>query len=83
MAIVWILAMDAFLVMYMRDSVLLFFNVFLKIKVIIDWQAQGVVIGKARAEKNMSLLCPLSAFLSSDNEETKPTDEEAAPLNGN
>jgi len=83
MAIVWFLAMDTFLIMYMRDSVLLFFNVFIKIKVIIDWQAQGVVIGKARTEKNLSLLCPLNAFLSSDDGENSPTNEESAPLNGN
>ena len=60
---VWFLVVDTFLILYMRDSVLLFFNVFIKNKDIIERQGNGVKIGEAREKKNQSIVCPLSAFL--------------------
>ena len=46
MSAVWFVVVDTFLVLYMRDSVLMFFNVFLKNKSIIQWQGDGVKIAK-------------------------------------
>ena len=66
MSAVWFSMVDVCLIIYMRDSVLLFFNVFLKNKSIIDWQAEGVKIAKDRQKKNMSLICPPSAFLKAE-----------------
>ena len=63
MSAVWFVLVDISLVLYMRDSVILFFNVFLKNKSIIDWQGDGVKIGKERQKNKLSLLCPPSAFL--------------------
>lgn len=77
LAIVWFLAVETFLVMYMRDGVLMFFNVFAKFPAIIEWQSQGVVIGKQREEKNLSIVCPLNAFLKPTEETTA---EESVPL---
>ena len=63
MSAVWFLVVDVFLALYMRDSVLLFFNVFIKNKSIIDWQVDGVKIAKDRQKKNISIICPLSVFV--------------------
>ena len=59
MSAVWFVVVDTFLILYMRDSVLMFFNVFLKNKSIIQWQGEGVKIAKARQKKNISIICPL------------------------
>ena len=58
--------MDIWLILYMRDSILMFFNVFLKNKAIIAWQAKGVELAKERQEKNQSIVCPPSVFLKTD-----------------
>ena len=63
MSAVWFLVVDVFLVFYMRDSVLLFFNVFIKNKSIIDWQVAGVKIAEDRQKKNLSIIFPLSVFV--------------------
>ena len=60
---IWFLVVDVSLILYMRDSVLLFFNVFLKNQGIIDWQANGVKLAKERKEKNQSIVCPFSVCL--------------------
>ena len=78
MSAVWFLLVDIWLIIYMRDSVLLFFNVFLKNKRIIDWQGNGVKIAKDREKKNMSLICPPSAFLKK--EEFRNESEQQIPL---
>ena len=81
MSAVWFVVVDTFLVLYMRDSVLMFFNVFLKNKSIIQWQGEGVKIAKARQKKNMSIICPLGAFLKvKDYEETETLPEEVPAL---
>lgn len=80
LAIVWFIVVDTFLVMYMRDSVLLFINVFIKIPALIEWQSQGVAIAKQREEKNLSIVCPLNAFLR-PTQDKKGTAEESSPLN--
>jgi len=81
MSAVWFVVVDTLLVLYMRDSVLMFFNVFLKNKSIIQWQADGVKIAKARQKKNMSIICPLGAFLKvKDYEETETLPEEVPAL---
>ena len=58
MSAVWFVVVDTFLVLYMRDSALMFLNVLLKNKSIIQWQADGVKIAKARKRK----ICQLSAL---------------------
>ena len=63
MSIVWFLVVDICLILYMRDSVILFFNVFLKNKSLISWQGDGVKIAKEREKNKKSLVCPPSAFL--------------------
>jgi hypothetical protein len=63
MSAVWFILVDILLILYMRDSVLLFFNVFLKNKSVIDWQGDGVKIAKERQKNKLSLVCPPSAFL--------------------
>ena len=63
MSAIWFLLVDIGLILYMRDSVLLFFNVFVKNKSIIAWQGDGVIIAKERQKKKQSLICPPSAFL--------------------
>ena len=54
MSAVWFLMVDVWLIIYMRDSVILFFNVFLKNKSIIDWQVDGVKIAKAQFDQRGS-----------------------------
>ena len=66
---IWFLVVDIWLILYMRDSVLLFFNVFVKHQGIIAWQAKGVELGKARVERKQSIVCPPSVFLKTDEEE--------------
>merc|ERR1712018_47838 len=73
MSAVWFLIVDIWLILYMRDSVLLFFNVFLKNKKIVAWQSDGVKIAKDRKKKNLSIVCPPSAFLKV---EEVPTDQQ-------
>ena len=81
MSAVWFVVVDTFLVLYMRDSALMFLNVLLKNKSIIQWQADGVKIAKARQKKNMSIICPLGAFLKvKDYEETETLSEEVPAL---
>jgi len=81
MSAVWFVVVDTLLVLYMRDSVLMFFNVFLKNKSIIQWQADGVKIATARQKKNMSIIWPLGAFLKvKDYEETETLPEEVPAL---
>ena len=62
MSAVWFVMVDIWLILYMRDSVLLFFNVFVKNKRIIVWQEDGVKIAKERQKNKLSLVCPPSAF---------------------
>ena len=45
---IWFLVIDVWLMLYMRDSALLFFNVFVEHQGIIVWQAEGVAMGKIR-----------------------------------
>ena len=78
MSIIWFLVVDVFLALYMRDSVLLFFNVFIKNKSVIDWQVDGVKIAKDRQKKNMSIICPLSVFVKVT-DEVSETKEEIPP----
>ena len=78
MSIIWFLVVDVFLALYMRDSVLLFFNVFIKNKSVLNWQVDGVKIGKERQKKNMSIICPLSAFVKVT-DEISETKEEIPP----
>ena len=81
MSAVRFVVVDTFLVLYMRDSALMFLNVLLKNKSIIQWQADGVKIAKARQKKNMSIICPLGAFLKvKDYEETETLSEEVPAL---
>jgi len=81
MSAVWFVVVDTLLVLYMRDSVLMFFNVFLKNKSIIQWQGDGVKIATARQKKNMSIIWPLGAFLKvKDYEETETLPEEVPAL---
>jgi len=81
MSAVWFVVVDTVLVLYMRDSVLMFFNVFLKNKSIIQWQGDGVKIAIARQKKNMSIIWPLGAFLKvKDYEETETLPEEVPAL---
>ena len=63
MSAIWFLVVDFFLALYMRDSVLLFFNVFIKNKSVLDWQVDGVKIAKDRQKKNVSIIWPLGATL--------------------
>ena len=49
---IWFLAVDVALILYMRDSALLFYNLFFKNQGIIDWQAKGVELGKKWQGKN-------------------------------
>lgn len=60
---IWFLVVDVFLALYMRDSVLLFFNVFIKNKSVVNWQVDGVKIGKDRQKKSLSIIFPLSVFV--------------------
>ena len=69
MSAVWFLVVDIFLVLYMRDSALMFFNVFIGCKSIIEWQSNGVKIGQAKQNKNLSIVCPLNGTLSFANME--------------
>ena len=69
---------DIFLALYMRDSVLLFFNVFIKNKSVLNWQVDGVKISKERQKKNMSIICPLSVFVKVT-DEISETKEEIPP----
>ena len=79
MSVVWFLVVDIFLILGMRDGILLFFNVFLKNKSVIEWQGNGVKIAKAREKKNLSIVCPLSAFLKIENWEDIETKPEQVP----
>jgi len=79
MSAIWFLVVDVFLALYMRDSVLLFFNVFIKNKSIIDWQVDGVKIGKDRQEKNMSIIFPLSVFVKVTDKVSETKDEIPPP----
>ena len=79
MSAVWFLVVDTFLILYMRDSVLLFFNVFLKNKSIIEWQENGVKIAKSREKKNLSIVCPLGAFIKITDVEVPETNLDEVP----
>merc|ERR1712218_286842 len=72
---IWFLVVDVSLILYMRDSVLLFLNLFLKSQVIIDWQAEGVKLAKERQEKNQSIVCPFSVCLKTDDADNTPLEE--------
>ena len=64
MSIVWFVVIEVCLILYMRDDgIFLFFNIFFNNKQIIEWQAEGVKMGKYQQMNNISLLCPPSAFL--------------------
>ena len=80
MSAVWFVVVDVCLVLYMRDSVLLFFNVFFKVKCVIDWQAQGVAVGKNRQQKGQSIVWPPNAFFKKqeDSSTNQDVDETSA-----
>ena len=80
MSAVWFVVVDVCLVLYMRDSVLLFFNVFVKVKCVIDWQAQGVAVGKMRQEKGQSIVWPPNAFLKQEDLSTNQDVDETSAL---
>ena len=80
MSAVWFVVVDVCLVLYMRDSVLLFFNVFFKVKCVIDWQAQGVAVGKMRQEKGQSIVWPPNAFLKQEDSSTNQDVDETSAL---
>ena len=82
MSAVWFLVVDIFLILGMRDGILLFFNVFLKNKNVIEWQGNGVKIAKARQKKNLSIMFPLSAFLKIGDWEDMETQPEQVPALG-
>ena len=80
MSAIWFVIVDLVLVMYMRDCVILFFNLFIKNESIKNWQVDGVKIAKRRQQNNMSIICPFNAFLKVTNEIEEKTDE-INPLN--
>ena len=50
MSFVWLLVVEIACTLYMRDGAIVFFNIFFKSQSIINWQAEGVTIAKARQE---------------------------------
>lgn len=80
MTAIWLIVVDVVLILYMRDSITMFFNVFLKNQNIINWQAEGVKIAKARQKKNLSIICPFSAFLKVEDEVTENDPEQVPAL---
>ena len=80
MSAVWFLAFEILLILYMRDSVILFFNVFVKNKTIIQWQLDGVKIAKAKQNKNLSIVWPLSGFLKVEDMEGMEYNYEQVPI---
>ena len=81
MSVIWFVIVDLVLVMYMRDCVILFFNLFIKNESIKNWQVDGVKIAKRRQENNMSIICPFNAFLKVTTNEIEEKTDEANPLN--
>ena len=64
MSFVWLLVVEIATTIYMRDGAIVFFNVFFKSQNIINWQADGVTIAKARQENGLSIFYPFNVFLS-------------------
>ena len=63
MSFVWLLVVEISTTLYMRDGIIVFFNVFFKIQSIINWQADGVTIAKGRQENGLSIFYPFNVFL--------------------
>ena len=63
MTFVWFLIVETMTILYMRECSLLFFNLFIKNKNIIDWQAHGVMLAKEKQENGLSIVYPLNIFL--------------------
>ena len=63
MSFVWLLVVEIATTIYMRDGAIVFFNVFFKSQNIINWQADGVTIAKARQENGLSIFYPFNVFL--------------------
>ena len=52
---IWFLVSEVTMILYMRDDgFFLLFNVFLKNQAIMDWQAEGVELGKAYYNTTMN-----------------------------
>ena len=66
MSFVWLLVVEIATTLYMRDGTIVFFNIFIKSQSIINWQADGVTIAKARQENGLSIFYPFSAFSRKD-----------------
>ena len=63
MSFVWLLVVEIATTLYMRDGTIVFFNIFFKSQSIINWQADGVTIAKARQEDGLSIFYPFNVFL--------------------
>ena len=63
MSFVWLLVVEIATTFYMRDGIIVFFNIFIKSQSIINWQAEGVTIAKARQENDLSIFYPFNVFL--------------------
>ena len=62
MSFVWLLVVEIATTIYMRDGAIVFFNVFFKSQNIINWQADGVTIAKARQENGSSIFYPFTVL---------------------
>ena len=63
MSFVWLLVVEIACTLYMRDGTIVFFNIFFQSQSIINWQADGVTIAKARQENDLSIFYPFNVFL--------------------
>ena len=67
MSFVWLFVVEIACILYMRDGTIVFFNIFFKSQSIINWQADGVTIAKARQENGLSIFYPFNVFLKVQN----------------
>ena len=62
----WFIGTEMLLVLFIRDSCLLTFNVMVfNMEDIADWQKEGLNLAMQRSDLNLSIAWPMNALLSS------------------